>query len=91
MASTVFRNLSPQTQGTNQASMANSLVNQILGAANPQLAFNQMLSNNKDAKAAMDIVNQYGNGDPKAAFMNYASSKGQNALAQTIMSNLGLS
>ena len=70
--------------------MANNLVNQIMGAANPQQMFNQILSSNEGAKTAMDITNRYGNGDPRAAFMNYAKEKGKNDIAQEIMSKFGL-
>lgn len=57
---------------------------------NPQQAFSDLVNNNPDAKNAMDLCNQYGNGDPKAAFMNYAAQKGKGAVAQLIMSRLGL-
>lgn len=50
-----------------------------------------MVSNNKDAQNAMNIVQQYGNGDAKTAFMNYAQKQGKSALAQMIMRKLGLS
>lgn len=49
-----------------------------------------MLSQNKDAQKAMDIINQYGNGDPKAAFMNYAAAQGKQSIGQGIMQRLGL-
>jgi len=38
----------------------------------------------------MNLIQQYGNGDPKAAFMNYAAQQGKNAIAQQIMQRLGL-
>lgn len=66
------------------------MANKIMGAVNPQQAFSNMLSQNKDAQNAMNICNQYGNGDPKTAFMNYAREKGQEGLAKTIMNKLGL-
>lgn len=69
---------------------ANSIVNQIMGSANPQEAFNRMLSTNKDASNAFNIVQQYGNGDAKAAFINYANSCGKTAIAQKIIQMLGL-
>lgn len=62
-----------------------------MGAVNPQQAFNQILSSNKDAQNAMNLINQYGNGDPKAAFMNYMNSQGKQAIGQQIMTKLGLS
>ena len=49
-----------------------------------------MLSQNKDAQNAMDIINQYGNGDPKAAFMNYMAAQGKQQIGQGIMQRLGL-
>ena len=66
------------------------MANRILGSVNPQEEFSKVVNGNADAKKAMDICNQYGNGDPKAAFMNYAAQNGKNALAKTIMSRLGL-
>lgn len=44
-----------------------------MSSINPQDAFNQMVGSRPEAKNAMDIVNQYGNGDPKTAFMNYSN------------------
>ena len=92
MASTVFRNLSPQGATSNQTetTTANNIVNQILGSVNPKETFDQMISGNKDAQKAMGIVQQYGNGDAKTAFMNYAQQMGKGALAQSIMKKLGL-
>ena len=57
---------------------------------NPQEAFNNLISQNKDAQNALNLCNQYGNGDPKTAFMNYAAHNGKNELAKSIMSKLGL-
>jgi hypothetical protein len=95
MASALFSKLSPQTpaQETTQNPSAgiSSLINQILGATNPQQSFNQMLQSSQDAQNAMNIINQYGNGDPKAAFLSYAQQKGQSVIAQQIMQKLGLS
>lgn len=61
-----------------------------MGSANPQQMFQQMVTSNPNAKSAMDIVNQYGNGDPKAAFMNYMSQQGKQVIGQQIMQKLGL-
>ena len=61
-----------------------------MSSANPQATFNNIVANNPDAKNALDITNQYGNGDPKTAFMNYARQKGQEAFAQRIMNMFGL-
>lgn len=50
-----------------------------------------MLSSNPDAQNAMNLINQYGNGDPKAAFFNYMNSQGKQALGQQLMQQFGLS
>ena len=68
----------------------NSLIQKIMSSVNPQDAFNQVLNNSKDAKNAMDLINQYGNGDPKAAFMNYMTSQGKQSLGQQIMQKFNL-
>lgn len=49
-----------------------------------------MLSQNADARKAMDMINQYGNGDPKTAFMNYMNGQGKQAMGQMIMQRFGL-
>lgn len=49
-----------------------------------------MVGNSPEAQSAMNLINQYGNGDPKAAFMNYAASQGKQAMAQQIMQRMGL-
>ena len=70
--------------------MANNLVSQIMGSVNPQQMFNNLLSTNQDAKKAMDLINQYGNGDPKSAFMNYMSAQGKQAVGEEIIKKFGL-
>ena len=67
----------------------NNLVNQILSSANPQETFNQMLQNSQQAKESWDLVNKYGNGDPKIAFINYMNQNGIQALGQRIMQIFG--
>ena len=92
MASTIFSRLSPQTPVEDQTiNQANKLVNQIMGSANPQAMFNQMLSSNPDAQNAMNLINQYGNGDPKAAFFNYMNAQSKQALGQQLIQRFGLS
>ena len=61
-----------------------------MSSANPQQMFNQMLSSNQDAQNAMNLINQYGNGDPKAAFMNYMNAMGKQTIGLQIMQRLGL-
>ena len=91
MASVVFSNQS-QTQETTipNKGIIEGLANKILGSVNPQETFNTLVSQNADAKKALDICNQYGNGDPKAAFMNYMGQPGKGAIGKAIMNKLGL-
>ena len=70
--------------------MISNIANQILGSANPQQAFQQILQQNPDAQNAMNLISQYGNGDPKAAFMNYAAQTGKQGIASQILQKLGL-
>lgn len=79
-----------QTQTQNPVGIVNNLIDQILHSVDPQQAFNQVLNASPDAKSAMDLINQYGNGDPKAAFMNYMSATGKQNIGQQIMQKLGL-
>ena len=61
-----------------------------MGSVNPEQAFSSILATNPDAKRAMDLINQYGNGDPKAAFMNYMSAQGKQAIGNDIIKRFGL-
>lgn len=79
-----------QTQTQNPVGIVNNLIDQILHSVDPQQAFNQVLNASPDAKRAMDLINQYGNGDPKVAFMNYMSATGKQDLGQQIKQKLGL-
>ena len=74
----------------NPTGIVNNLINQIMSSVNPQEAFNQVLSASPDAKNAMNLINQYGNGDPKTAFMNYMAATGKQSLGQSILQKLGL-
>jgi len=89
MPSILSGNTTP-SQTTNPASAVGNIVNQIMNSANPKQAFQQMLDSSPDCKNAMNLINQYGNGDPKQAFMNYASQTGKQGLAQQILQKLGL-
>lgn len=71
--------------------MVNNLVGQIMNSVDPQAAFNSLISKNPNFKSGMDLINQYGNGDPKAAFFNYAQAMGVNdTVKQQILSKFGL-
>ena len=68
----------------------NNIINNILNSVNPKQTFEQILNSNQEAKNAMDLINQYGNGDPKAAFQNYAVSTGKQSWGQQIKDKFGL-
>ena len=80
----------PEPQTNSPVSAVKNLVDQIMGSANPQAAFQQMLNSSPDCKNAMNLVQQYGNGDPKQAFLNYAAQTGKSGIAQQILQKLGL-
>lgn len=80
----------PQTNNGNPVSAVKNIVDQIMGSANPQAAFQQMIDSSPDCKNAMNLINQYGNGDPRQAFLNYAAQTGKSGIAQQILSKLGL-
>ena len=92
MASILSENPSAsQTINNNPIGTVNNIIGQILNSANPQQTFQQLVSQNKDAQNAMNLINQYGNGDPRQAFLNYASQTGKQNFAQEIMQKFGLS
>ena len=91
MASILSENPSvsnPQT--TDPVGMINTMIGQILNSANPKLTFQQVVSQNQEAQNAMNLINQYGNGDPKQAFLNYANQTGKQNLAREILQKFGL-
>lgn len=91
MASILSGNpLESKNQSNNPVETINSIIGQILNSANPQQTFQQVISQNQEAQNAMNLINQYGNGDPKQAFLNYANQTGKQNLAQQIMQKLGL-
>jgi len=90
MPSILSGNTQPQQTNNNPVGAVNNLVQQIMNSANPQAAFQQMLNSSPDCKNAMNLIQQYGNGDPKQAFLNYASQTGKQGIAQQILSKLGL-
>ena len=92
MASILSENPSvSQNQSNDPVGMINSMIGQILNSANPQQTFQQVVLQNQEAKNAMYLINQYGNGDPKQAFLNYANQTGKQNLAQQIRQKFGLS
>ena len=61
-----------------------------MNSVDPNQTFNQMVGKIDGGQNALSLIQQYGNGDPRAAFMNYAAQMGKNAMAQQIMQRLGL-
>lgn len=53
------------------------IMNQIKMAQNPQLALNQLLSNNPQLQQVINLIKSSG-GDPKTTFMNMAKQMGIN-------------
>ena len=91
MASMLSNNPLPEQPQTNDIlGSVRSIVNQIVNSANPQQMFQQTIGSTKEGQQAMNLIQQYGNGDPRQAFLNYASQMGKQGLAQQIMQKLGL-
>jgi len=92
MASILSGNQYQQTnpQENNPIAGINNIINQILNSVNPQNTFQQILQQSSDAKNAMQLINQYGNGDPKQAFINYMNSTGKQNLGKEILQRFGI-
>ena len=92
MSSIVFNSPSPETNNSNNSTKGtvDNLINKIMGSVNPKDTFNKMVGSDPKMSNAMNLINQYGNGDPKTAFMNYAQQMGKTAVADSIMAQLGL-
>ena len=74
----------------NPVGTVNSIISRILGSDNPNETFQQLINSNPMLKSKIDEMNQYGNGDPKTAFINYMNAKSKQGLAQNIMQLFGL-
>lgn len=61
-----------------------------MSSIDPNTTFQKVIGSSPDAQKGMEIVQKYGNGDPKTAFMNYMAEQGKQALGQQILSKLGL-
>ena len=90
MASILSNNPLPEPQTSDPANSVKNIVDKIMNSMNPQQTFNQVLGNTKEGQDAMNLIRQYGNGDPRQAFLNYASAMGKQSLGQQIMQKLGL-
>ena len=89
MASILSDN-NPQSTINNPMDSIKNIINQIMNSANPQATFQQVLQQSPDAAKAMQMINQYGNGNPQQAFLNYANQTGKQELAKQISQKLGL-
>lgn len=69
---------------------AKAMAQQILGAPDSKLAFEQMLASNPAFKEGWDLMLKYGNGDPHAAFINRAAEMGNQMFANQIKQGFGL-
>ncbi len=90
MASILSNSQSQALEQQNQAGAVSNLIGEILDCGDPQASFNQLLSTNPEAQNAMNLINQYGNGNPRTAFMNYMGTAGRQSLGQKIMQFFGL-
>lgn len=87
MGSILSNSPSQPTQQTaqNPLEAINNLINGILESPDPNATFQQMLNASPELKSKWDEMNRYGNGDPKAAFINYMNATGKQAIGQNIM------
>ena len=90
MPSILSNQMPEQNQTNDPVGSVRNIVDKIMNSMNPQQTFNQVLGNTKEGQEAMNLIRQYGNGDPRQAFMNYASAMGKQSLGQQIMHKLGL-
>ena len=86
----ILSNSNPQNTINNPIDSVKNVINQIMSSANPQATFQQVLQQSPDAAKAMQMINQYGNGNPQQAFLNYANQTGKQELAKQILQKLGL-
>lgn len=93
MASILSGNSLPSNQAQPQdpVAAANALVQQIMSSENPTETFNQIVNQSPEARNAVDLAKQYGNGQfNKETFMRIAAAQGKQALAMQIMQRMGL-
>lgn len=72
--------INPMLQELNQANKTNNnnILSLLQNSNNPQELINNILASNPQIT---DLINKYGNGDPKTAFYEYARQSGQNPQA----------
>ena len=80
MASSLFQQLTGQNQindivASPRIQNIKKIVNAVKMAQNPQLALNNLISQNPNMQQAVEYVKANGN-DPKVAFFNLAKDKG---------------
>ena len=93
MGSILSNPLPSPTQTVGQGSpltAVNNIIQKIMGSVDPEQMFNQVLNSSSDAKNAMDLINKFGNGDPRTAFINYMTQNGKQSLGEQIMKNFNL-
>ncbi len=61
-----------------------------MGSPDPNQTFNQLVGNINGGSEVLKQIQEYGNGDPKAAMINYAAAHGKTALAQQIIQSMHL-
>ena len=70
--------INPILQELNKISPTNNILSILQKSNNPQELVNNILANNPQLT---QLINQYGNGDPRTAFYEYARLNGQDPQA----------
>lgn len=74
--------------GLSSRSQSNNLIAMLANSRNPQQMIQNMIENNPNVNM---LVRQYGNGDPKIAFYNYARQTNQDPnQVLSALRNLGI-
>lgn len=74
--------------GLSSRSQSNNLIAMLANSRNPQQMIQSMIENNPNVNM---LVRQYGNGDPKTAFYNYARQTNQDPnQVLSALRNLGI-
>lgn len=74
--------------GLSSRSQSNNLIAMLANSRNPQQMIQNMIENNPNVNI---LVRQYGNGDPKTAFYNYARQTNQDPnQVLSALRNLGI-
>ena len=68
----------------------NAIIQQILNAPDPMAEFQKIVRSSPQLQNAMQLAQQYGNGNFETAFYNMAAAQGKQAIGQQILQRMGL-